>query len=114
MNAAARALTQGIVIAASPAHIRAIALSRQAMTTFLLVFAIVISALSVITLSDSNRKMVGELSSLQHDRNLIQTEYGQLLLEKNTWVAPSRVERAAKQDDGLVFPNAQKVVIIHP
>lgn len=114
MNAAARALTQGITIATSPAHIRALVLSRQTTMTFMLILTIVISALSVITLSDSNRKMVGELSSLQQDRNIIQTEYGQLLLEKNTWAAPSRVERAAKQDDGLVFPNAQKVVIIHP
>ena len=114
MNAAARALTQGIVIAASPAHIRALVLSKQTLTTFLLLFSIVISALSVITLSDSNRKMIGQLSSLQQDRNLIQTQYGQLLLEKNTWITPSRVEHIAKQDDGLVFPNAQKVVIIHP
>lgn len=114
MNAAARALTQGIVIATSPAHIRALALSRQTMVTLGLLFAIIISALSVITLSDSNRKMVGELASLQQDRNQIQTEYGQLLLEKNTWIAPSRVEHAAKQDDNLVFPNAQQVVYIHP
>lgn len=114
MNAAARALSQGIVIAASPAHIRALALSKQTLTTFLLIFSIVISALSVITLSDSNRKMVGQLQTLQQDRNLISTQYGQLLLEKNTWVAPSRIERVAKQTDGLVFPNPQKVVIIHP
>jgi cell division protein FtsL len=114
MNAAARALTQGIVIAASPAHIRALALSRQALTTFLLIFSIVISALGVITLSDSNREMMGKLQSLQQDRGLIQTEYGQLLLEKNTWVAPSRIERVAKNRDGLVFPDPQKVVIIHP
>jgi cell division protein FtsL len=114
MNSAARALTQGIVVATSPAHIRAFVLSRQTMMTLALLISIVISALSVITLSDSNRKMVGELASLQQDRNHIQTQYGQLLLEKNTWVAPSRVERAAKQNDNLVFPNSQQVVYIHP
>ncbi len=114
MNAAARALTQGIVVATSPAQLRALALSRQAMMTLALLFSIVISALSIITLSDCNRKMVGELASLQQDRNQIQTQYGQLLLEKNTWVAPSRVEKSAKQDEGLVFPNAQQIVYIHP
>lgn len=113
MNAAARALTQGIVIAASPARIRALSLSRQASTLLLLVFSIIISALSIITLSDSNRKMIGEMASLQQDRNILETQYGQLLLEKNTWISPSRVERAAKQDSNLTSPNPQKVVIIH-
>ena len=113
MNAAARALTQGILIAASPARIRALTLSRQAATVLLLMLSIILSALSLVTLSDSNRKMVSQMASLQQDKNLLQTQYGQLLLEKNTWVSPSRVERAAKQDSNLNFPVPQKVVIIH-
>jgi cell division protein FtsL len=114
MNAAARALAQGIDISSAPTSVRRLSLSKHNIMFFTLVFAIVISALGVITLADMNRIAFGDLATLQQSRDDLQTTYGQLLLEENTWSSPARVETIANQNLGMSQPDQQKVIIIKP
>jgi len=113
MNAAARALAQGLTIAANPASVKRIALSRQAILILSLVFAIVVSALSLVTIIDSNRIAFGTLSELQKTQEQLLVQRGQLLLEENTWAAPDRVESIARQNLALAQPTPQQVVILN-
>jgi cell division protein FtsL len=114
MNAAARALTEGLVIANAPARVKHITLSGNAIITLSLVMAIVISALMMITLVDNNRIAIGDLNSLQQDESNLQTTYGQLLLEENTWASAGRIETIAQQDFGMQQPDPKKVIMIQP
>lgn len=114
MNAAARALTEGLVIANAPARVRHITLSGNAIIILSLVIAIVISALMMITVADNNRIAIGNLSSLQQVQSSLQTTYGQLLLEENTWASAGRIETIAQQDLGMVQPDPKKVIMIQP
>lgn len=110
MNVATRTLAQGIAV--SHSKTRAITLTTPIMGLTSLIAVLLISAFSVIYISDLNRQAFNELSSLQHSRNHLYTQWGQLLLEENTWAAPERIENVAKQDLGMIIPNAKNVVII--
>jgi cell division protein FtsL len=114
MNAAARALAHGIVIASAPTAIRRITISKSNMLFLSLILSIVISALSLITITDNNRIAFGDLATLSQASNDLETKYGQLLLEENTWSAPARVEAIAQQNFGMSQPDPQEVVIIKP
>src|SRR5688572_11286216 len=114
MNAAARALSEGLSFATTPVHVRYITLSRQVLITLSLVIAIIISALMMITVADHNRIAVGDLASLLRTQTELHTTYGQLLLEENTWASAARIETIAQQKFGMIQPDLKKVVIIKP
>ena len=114
MNAAARALAHGIGITTTLTAVRRITLSKNVITIFSLVAVIVISALAVITVADNNRIAFGNLATMQQNRDDLQTTYGQLLLEENTWSSPARVEAIASQTLGMSQPDQHKVIIIKP
>ena len=114
MNAAARALAHGIIVSNAPTSVRQLTLSKNSIAVFSLVILIVFSALAVITVADINRITFGDLATLQHNRDDLQTTYGQLLLEENTWSSPARVEAIASQTLGMSQPDQQKVIIIKP
>lgn len=110
MTSATRTLTHGIGI--SHSRTQSIALTTPMIGLMSLIAALLISAFSVIYVSDLNRQAFSELSTLQHSRNHLYTQWGQLLLEENTWASPERIETVAKQDLGMIIPSAKNVVII--
>ena len=92
--------------------VNVITLSNPAVLLCTLLLSVIISAFSVITLSDNHREVTGLLSTLQQEHSQLETRYGQLLLEENTLASPIRVEKMAKQNDNMTFPTAQQVVMI--
>jgi cell division protein FtsL len=112
MNAAARALTEGLIVANTPMRVKHITLSGNAIITLSLVVAIVISALMMVTIADNNRIAIGDFASLQQDQNALQTTYGQLLLEENTWASAGRIETIAQHDLRMRQPDPKKVIMI--
>ena len=114
MNAAARALIEGLDIANAPERVKHITLSRNAVIILSLVIPIVISALMMITVADNNRIAIGNLASVMQTREDLHTTYGQLLLEENTWACAGRIETIAQQNFGMQQPDPKKVIMIQP
>ena len=70
------------------------------------------SAFGVIYSTFQTRKLIAEFQYLQNQRNELQTEWGQLLLEQSTWGSFNRVERLAGTKLKMHVPDPQQVVMI--
>lgn len=110
MNAAVRALTQGILIAGDRTH--PITLSKQYILISLLFIAVMLSAVSIVYVTDSNRHLFNDLQVLQQNRDNLNTQYGQLLLEQNTWASPARVQQIAQQQMNMSLPAPKDVEMV--
>lgn len=71
-----------------------------------------VSAFGVIYSTYQTRKLIAEFQHLQNQRNELQTEWGQLLLEQSTWGSFNRVERLASKKLNMHVPEPQQVVMI--
>lgn len=78
----------------------------------MLVLAVVLSAFAVIQLRYSNRQTFAELQSLTQQRDTLNTEWGQLLLEQGVWSEHRRVEETAHVRLGMAQPSNEQVVIV--
>lgn len=72
----------------------------------------VVSAFGVIYSTYQTRQLIAEFQHLQNQRNELQTEWGQLLLEQSTWGSFNRVERLASKQLNMHVPEPQQVVMI--
>ena len=111
MNTTARVLTQDI----SVDHSQSLSISIPFRYIFIaiLLFAVMLSAVAIVYVTDLNRHQFSDLQDLQLAKNDLNTQYGQLLLEQNTWAAPARVQQIAEQHLNMYLPEPQSVVIVH-
>ena len=78
----------------------------------LLIVGVVASALGVIDVRYHNRLLFAELQTLTHERDALNTEWGQLLLEQGAWSEHRRVEDTARARLGMTMPSSEQVVIV--
>ncbi len=78
----------------------------------LLTIAVMACALSVIELRHRNRLLFAELQTLTHERDALNTEWGQLLLEQGAWSEQRRVEETARARLGMTMPVSDQVVVV--
>ena len=71
---------------------------------FMLLLAVVASALSVVTSQHQSRKLFIELQKEKELAQRMEVEWGQLQLEQSTWAAPARVEKVAVQQLRMQLP----------
>ena len=109
MNAASRALAQGSFSKMSG---WAFSLSPQNLGILLLMISVLFSALSVVYVKDLNRQLFCKLQSLKQQRDELQVQKNQLLLEENTWASSTRVQTIAHDRLGMVLPAAKDVILI--
>lgn len=107
MNAAARALAQGTFTAE---NIREMALTPRNIILSILLLCVLASACGVVYLKDLNRRLFFELQSLQQQRDELNVQAGQLLLEQNTWSTQARVQQIAQSVLTMDVPAKQIVV----
>jgi cell division protein FtsL len=79
-----------------------------------LVLACLVTALAVITASHQTRQQYAGLQRLESERQQLQTEWGQLLLEESAWSSPARVERLAVERLEMRLPDVDEVEVIRP
>jgi cell division protein FtsL len=101
MNAAARALEQS---AFDISHVQSIIFSKRHLMMMLLIFAVLATAFSVVSVKDQNRRLVSEFSSLEKTRDELNMQWSQLLLEQNTWSAQARVQHIAQNNLAMGVP----------
>ena len=78
----------------------------------LLTVAVVACALTVIDLRHRNRLLFVELQAVTHERDALNTEWGQLLLEQGAWSEQRRVEDTARARLGMALPSGDQVVVV--
>lgn len=72
----------------------------------LLAFA---SAVQLVLHRHESRKLFVDLQALRDQRQLLEQEWGQLLLEQATWATHVRVESLARDALGMVPPAPERV-----
>jgi cell division protein FtsL len=78
-----------------------------------LLLAVVASGIAVVWARHQDRVAFVELSKLQNQRDALNVEFGRLELEQATWASPSRIERIAREQLGMISPPAASVEMIH-
>lgn len=86
---------------------------RQAVILFL-VLSVPASALGVVWAEHQSRKLFVQLEALTQERDAMNTEWGQLLLEQNTWASHGRVEETARTKLQMTVPELDAVVVVRP
>lgn len=71
-----------------------------------------VTALAVVWTTHRNRALLGELQQLEADRNALQVEWGQLLLEQSSLVSQGKLEARAMEELEMKEPALEEVVII--
>ena len=105
MNAVVRTLNQTTVF---PRLLTWSFSSKRHLTMISLMFAVLFSAFSLVYVKDMNRRLMGDLQTLQGARDHLRTQWSQLLLEESTWSSQSRVEQIAKQHFIMAVPVKQE------
>lgn len=89
-----------------------LSLSARSMTLSLLVVAVVASSLTVIYSAFLYRKAFNQQQQLFQQRNELEVEWGQLLLEQSALAAHGRVERAVTSQLGMYVPSPEEIVVV--
>ena len=77
-----------------------------------LTMAVMVCALTVTELRHRNRLLFAELQAVTHERDALNTEWGQLLLEQGAWSEQRRVEETARARLGMALPAGEQVVVV--
>lgn len=75
--------------------------------------ALMVSAVAVVQLKHENRLRFVELQQLQAQRDALNVEWGQLLLEEGAWSQHRRVEQIARTRLGMSVPDPRHVAAVH-
>lgn len=76
------------------------------------IMLVIISAVAVIYSKHLNRNEFIQLQQLEKQRDLLNEEWGRLLLEQSTWGSPSRVEQQVRSRLDMVVPSSDRTVVI--
>ncbi len=76
-------------------------------------FACFVSALGVVYSTWQSRKATQELEELRRKENGLQVISGQMLLEKSSWAAYTRVEEVAEKELEMKVAEPNKTVLVY-
>ncbi|HYM48160.1 MAG TPA: cell division protein FtsL [Burkholderiaceae bacterium] len=77
-----------------------------------LLAASMISAVAVVELRHESRMLYAQVQKLQQERDGLNVEWGQLLLEEGAWSQHRRIESVARAQLGMELPAAQQLRVI--
>jgi cell division protein FtsL len=76
----------------------------------MLLLAVVGVAITVVHLNHRARKLTGENAQEQTRTHKLETEYRQMQLERAQWSAASRIEKKAREELRMQFPDATRTI----
>ena len=80
----------------------------------LLVFTLLVSAISVVQTQHTSRKVFTEIEQLKKERDQLNEEWGRLRLEQSTWAIDVRVERMVNEELNMQVPDNSSLVFLVP
>jgi cell division protein FtsL len=110
MNSAARLLNQGML---SRSWVISLLIARFQLVLAALIFALGLTALSIVYVTNETRSLNASLQQSWIDHDRLQIQWGQLLLEKSTWLMQARVQAVAEHSLNMKVPDNKSVVIIN-
>lgn len=81
----------------------------MAKLNFVLLLAVLVSALTVVSSNHRARRLVSEFEREQERMRALEVEWGQLQLEQSTWAAHARVAQIARDKLGMHAPRPQQI-----
>ncbi|MBL1292429.1 MAG: cell division protein FtsL [Thiotrichales bacterium] len=87
-------------------------LIRDHLAVIIVALLVIISAIAIVLSQHHSRSLITELQSLYVERDNLDTEWGQLLLEQSTWATPSRIEYFAGDKLGMRVPSYDNFVVL--
>lgn len=109
MNAAAKALHQSNLF---HGHLREIRFSFTQWLQILIFLMVLVNAVVVIYCTNQYRESLSQFEHAQQETNMLQLQWGQLLLEQASVSAPSRIQENAEDKLHMVSPNQNQTVVI--
>lgn len=76
------------------------------------IFVLVTSAVAVTYSVHKSRLYLNQLQGLERQRDKLETEWGQLLLEQQTWGAYGRVGKLASEQLGMRNPLPTEIIMV--
>lgn len=80
----------------------------------LLLLVVLLSAFAVVDARHENRVLFAQLQQLRQQRDALNVEWGQLLLEQSTWSTHARIEQVATQKLDMTLPQHVEIVVLPP
>jgi cell division protein FtsL len=77
-----------------------------------LLAACMVSAIAVVELRHESRVLYAQLQKLQQQRDALNVEWGQLLLEEGAWSQHRRIESVARTQLDMELPAATQVRVL--
>jgi cell division protein FtsL len=77
-----------------------------------LVVAVLGLSLVVVHARQESRRLYSEHQKLTQERDALNVEWGQLLLEEGAWSQHRRVETTARTRLGMELPSATQIVVV--
>ncbi|MDI6748825.1 MAG: cell division protein FtsL [Pseudomonadota bacterium] len=84
----------------------------MAKLNFVLILAVLVSALAVVSTNHRARRLISEFERQQERMRALEVEWGQLQLEQSTWAAHARIAQIARDKLGMHAPRPQQIVNI--
>jgi cell division protein FtsL len=113
MNTATRLYTNKVLLPES--HLTAeqtIVFPVPNLHVLVLLFVVLLSAITLIYVKDLNRRLFIESQKMQNTYAQLQTEQEKLLLEQSAWSTQARVQQIAEQNLEMQMPGANSIVMI--
>jgi cell division protein FtsL len=104
MNVAVKTITRINIL--PHIFIQPISIKKHALTIGLAI-AILLTAIGIICVQNSNRQLMSELQTLQDNNANLHNKWSQLLLEESTWTSAIRIEQIAHKKLGMQIPKTQ-------
>lgn len=89
-------------------------MSGRLLLAALLLLAVVGSGVAVVQTRHEHRQQFVELSRLERERDELNIEFGRQQLEQATWAETHRIERIARNDLGMKYPEAADLRVLTP
>ena len=80
----------------------------------LLLLGVVASGVAVVDARHQHRQLFVELSRLERERDELNIEFGRLQLEQATWAETHRIEKIARGQLGMKYPEAAELRVLIP
>ena len=73
------------------------------------VLVVLLSTFGIVSVTYTSRQQFALLENLRREQQSLQEEWGRLLLEESAFSSPSRVERVAREQLGMILPGTADI-----
>lgn len=87
-------------------------MKHSAFSWFVLLIEIVVVMLTtfgIVSVTYETRKQFALLEQVRNEQRVLLEQWGRLLLEESAFSSPSRVERVAREQLGMVLPGVESI-----